>query len=76
MDMDQAAQFLAGSLIVSAGFLAILGAIVIGNNMVAKYWKSWGWDFSSWNLRPQEYLSDEDADRIARRITAAQSQTK
>jgi hypothetical protein len=76
MELEQASAFLAGAILMVSGCLVILSGIIIGNNLVAKYWKSWGWDFSSWNVRPIEYLSDEDADRIARRITAAQSQTK
>lgn len=43
--MDQAAVFLAGSVLTALGFLVILGALLIANNLVAKYWKSWGWQF-------------------------------
>ena len=43
MDMDQAAVFLAGSILTVIGCLVILGGIVVANNIVAKYWKPWGW---------------------------------
>ena len=43
--MDQAAVFLAGSVLTVLGFLIILVGVLIGNNLVAKYWKSWGWKF-------------------------------
>ena len=43
MDMDQAAVFLAGSILTVIGFLIILGGVIIANNLVAKYWQSWGW---------------------------------
>ena len=34
MDMDQAAVFLAGTLLTALGFLVILAAIVIANNII------------------------------------------
>lgn len=46
MDMDQAAVFLAGSVLTVLGFLVVLGGILIANNLIAKYWKSWGWTFN------------------------------
>ena len=49
MDMDQAAVFLAGSILTVMGFLVILGGVLIANNLVAKYWKSWGWSlYPTW----------------------------
>ena len=45
MDMDQAAVFLAGSILTVLGFLIILGGVVIANNIIHKYWKSFGWTF-------------------------------
>ena len=39
MDMDQAAVFLAGSILTALGFISIvIGAVVI-NNILARYWK-------------------------------------
>jgi hypothetical protein len=39
MDMDQAAVFLAGSILTALGFIVVVvGAIVI-NNILHKYWK-------------------------------------
>ena len=43
MDMDTAAVFLAGSILYALGLLAILIAIVVANNIIHKYWKSFGW---------------------------------
>ena len=62
MDMDQAAVFLAGSILTVIGFLIILGGIVIANNIIHKYWKSFGW---SWMPEPQRFASQEELDRIA-----------
>lgn len=67
MDMDQAAVFLAGSVLTALGFLVILGALLIANNLVAKYWKSWGWHFyPTWmNDTQPRFMTQEEADRVA-----------
>ncbi len=67
MDMDQAAVFLAGSVLTALGFLVILGAILIANNLIAKYWKSWGWQFyPSWmNEHTPQFMTHEEATKIA-----------
>jgi hypothetical protein len=39
MDMDQAAVFLAGSILTALGILALLVAVVVINNILHKYWK-------------------------------------
>jgi hypothetical protein len=66
MDMDQAAVWLAGSILTVLGFLVILGGILIANNLVAKYWKTWGWTFLSWH-QPEtvRFMTQEEADKIA-----------
>lgn len=66
MDMDQAAVFLAGSVLTVLGFLIILAGIIIANNLVAKYWKSWGWTlYPQWANEPQRFMTREEADKIA-----------
>ena len=45
MDMDQAAVFLAGSILTMLGFIVIVGGFVAINNIIHKYWKSFGWKF-------------------------------
>ncbi len=65
MDMDQAAVFLAGSVLTALGFLVILGAILVANNLIAKYWKSWGWTFMSWaHMEPQRFMTPEEETKI------------
>ena len=66
MDMDQAAVFLAGSILTAMGFLVILGAILIANNLVAKYWKSWGWNFMGWLhiSEPSRFMTPEELERL------------
>jgi len=45
MDMDQAAVWLAGSILVMLGLVVIVAGAVIINNIIHKYWKSFGWKF-------------------------------
>lgn len=39
MDMDQAAVFLAGSILTMMGFVVVIGGVIVINNMLHKYWK-------------------------------------
>lgn len=58
MDMDQSAVFLAGSILTALGFLVILAALIIANNLIHKYWKNLGW-----RLLP--HWADEPVTRFA-----------
>lgn len=62
--MDQAAVFLAGSILTIMGFLVILGGVVIANNIIYKYWKSFGWSFFGWmhHSEPTRFMSQEELD--------------
>ena len=67
MDMDSAAVFLAGSLLYSLGLLIILTAIIIGNNLIHKHWKSFGWKFfPTWiHESGPRFATQEEVERIA-----------
>lgn len=66
MDMDQAAVFLAGSVLTALGGLVILGAVLIANNLIAKYWKTWGWQWMpAWAHEPNRFISEAEAEKIA-----------
>ena len=39
MDMDQAAVWLAGSILTTLGFVVIIAGIIVVNNILHKYWK-------------------------------------
>ena len=66
MDMDQAAVFLAGSILTVMGFLIILAGIVVANNIIHKYWKSFGWSLMpGWSHEPQRFATPEEVDRIS-----------
>jgi hypothetical protein len=61
MDMDQAAVFLAGSILTSIGFIIIIGAIIVVNNMIAKFWKPLGWKFWPESFtQPMYYHSEQE----------------
>ena len=69
MDMDNAAAFLAGSILYAIGLIVILIAIVVANNIVHKHWKSWGWTWMGGSLfpdrQPTRFMTPEEAARIA-----------
>ena len=48
MDLEAAVNFLGCSILISISFLILLAAIIAGNNMVAVWWKSWGWSWQNW----------------------------
>lgn len=61
MDMDSAAAFLSGSILYALGMLVILIFIVVANNIIHKYWKSFGWKFMSWvHQEPTRFMTDEE----------------
>jgi hypothetical protein len=61
MDMDQAAVFLAGSILTALGFIVVVAAVVAVNNIIAKYWKPVRiFTSDSWNLNPDVRYATED----------------
>lgn len=53
MDMDQAAVFLAGSILTALGFVVLIGAVVAINNLLHTYWKPVRiFTADSWNIMP------------------------
>lgn len=65
MSMEQAATFLAGSILTVLGFLVVLAGVLVANNLVANYWKTWGWNFFGWaHTEPSRFLTQEEVDSI------------
>jgi len=63
MDMDQAAVFLAGSILTMLGFVVVVTGIVVINNILHKFWKPVKlWRFEEHTSR---FASQEELDRIA-----------
>lgn len=62
MDMDNAAVFLAGTILYALGSIIILAATIVANNLIHKYWKSFGWTFMSWmHQEPTRFMTEEEA---------------
>jgi hypothetical protein len=59
MDIDQAAVFLAGSILTALGFVVIVIAAVVINNIIHKYWKSFGWDFFPMYVSREEVTQED-----------------
>lgn len=61
MDMDQAAVFLAGSILTALGLIALVAGIVAVNNIIAKFWKPVRiFTADSWNINPPERFASQD----------------
>jgi hypothetical protein len=63
MDMDQAAVFLAGSILTMLGFIVVIAAIVVINNIIHKYWKPIRiFTADSWyiNTPPARFIEPEE----------------
>ena len=50
MDMDQAAVFLAGSILTALGFIVFVIAVVVINNIIYRWWKPLGWNFGVFEI--------------------------
>ena len=70
MDMDQAAVFLAGSILTALGFIVVVAAIVAINNIISKYWKPVRiFSADSWNLNPPvRYATEDELAKIAPKL--------
>ena len=61
MDMDQAAVFLAGSILTALGFIVVVAAVVAVNNIIAKYWKPVRiFSADSWHINPPSRFAHEE----------------
>ena len=59
MDMDQAAVFLAGSILTALGFVVVIVAAVVVNNILHKYWKPIRiFTLDSWHVNPPEDIAE------------------
>jgi hypothetical protein len=62
MDMDQAAVFLAGSILTMLGFIVVVAGVVVINNIIHKYWKPVRiFSADSWHVNPpHRFASPEE----------------
>jgi len=72
MDMDNAAVFLGGTILYALACIIILIAIVIANNIIHKYWKSFGWKLTPayWDHPTPQFMTKEEAEKIAPHLEA------
>ena len=59
MDIDQAAVFLAGTILTALGFIVIVVAAVVINNIIHKYWKSFGWNLLPMYMQKEEQVIED-----------------
>ena len=66
MSMDQAAVWLGGSILTALGFVVLIIAIVVVNNIIHKFWKPVRiFTSDSWNLNPPiRYATPEELEKI------------
>jgi hypothetical protein len=66
MDMDSAAVFLSASILIGLGVIAIGIAIIVLNNLFAKYWKPVEWAFIPEALRipPSRFVEPHELEKI------------
>ena len=66
MDMDQAAVFLAGSILIALGFIVVIAAIVVVNNILHKYWKPVKiFSADSWHVNPpHRFVEPQELEKI------------
>ena len=57
--MDQASVFLAGSILTGLGFIVIVATAVVINNIIHKYWKSFGWNLLPMYMQKEEQVVED-----------------
>ena len=75
MDMDQAAVFLAGSILTALGFVVVVAGIVVVNNILHKFWKPVRiFTADSWAAinPPHRFASQDELDRVAPHLEGKQ----
>jgi len=67
MDVDTAAEILAGSILTGMAFIVFVITIVVINNIIHKYWKPVKiFTADSWHFNPPtRYATEEELARIA-----------
>ena len=65
MDMDQAAVFLAGSILTAMGFIVVVIGVLVINNLLHKYWKPITIFTWAHQVEPSRFMTHEEAAKIA-----------
>jgi hypothetical protein len=71
MDIDNAANILAGSILTGLAILVAVVLIVLINNILHRFWKPLGW-FSSWHsTEPKRFATEEEMKTIDKTVDPA-----
>jgi hypothetical protein len=66
MNMDQAAVWLAGSILITLGLIIVVAGITAINNLLHKYWKPVKiFTADSWHINPPRYATENELKEIA-----------
>ena len=66
MDMDQAAVWLAGSILTMLGLITVVAGVIAINNLLHKYWKPVRiFTADSWHINPPRYATESELKEIA-----------
>ena len=65
MDMDQAAVFLAGSILTMLGFVVVVAGIIVINNLIHKFWKPIQIWVPGFLTEPKRFATTEEMEKIA-----------
>ena len=63
--MDQAAVFLAGSILTMLGFVVVVAGVIVINNLIHKFWKPIQLWLPSTLTEPKRFATTEEMERIA-----------
>jgi len=68
MSMDQAAVWLAGSILTMLGFIVVVGGVIIINNIIHRYWKPLNlFTPDSWKgFHPPELYADKQDPELSK----------
>ena len=64
MDIDQAATFLAGSILISLGFVIVIIGVVTVNNIISKFWKPIKWIHDMPGMAPHRFATAEEVKEL------------
>jgi len=71
MDIDNAANILAGSILTGLAILVAVVLIVLINNILHRFWKPLGW-FNSWHsTTPGRFATEEELKTIDKTVDPA-----
>ena len=68
MDIDQAATFLAGSILISLGFVIVIIGVVTVNNIISRYWRPIKWIHDIPGMGPRRFATPEEVKELDKSV--------